>query len=145
MSLPQLRPMESRKSFSELSISEESDLVPSVYEWKNIKINKNSRVAEFSNKNLKDEDIVREIPTLSCFKNLKEFEVRNNYLTSLSCKIIVNNLNFIQTLDIRGNRIGDSGLIVIAAGLPKLKNLLISETEATDEGGRKIAESMSHL
>lgn len=145
LSLPQLKPMESRKSFSELTLSEESDIVPSVYEWKNIKITKNSRVAEFSNKNLRDEDIIREIPTVSCFKNIKEFEIRNNFITALSCKVIVNNLSFVQTLDVRGNRIGDSGVNVISSGLPQLKNLLISETGTTDVGGRGIADSMPHL
>ena len=84
--------------------------MPSAYEWKNIKLTQHSRAAEFSNKNLRDEDLIREIPSISCFKKLKEFEVRNNFLTALSCKIIVNNLDFLQSLDLRGNRVGDSGI-----------------------------------
>jgi Leucine-rich repeat (LRR) protein len=68
----------------------------------------------------------------SCFKKLREFEVRNNLLTALSCKIIVNNLSFLHSLDIRGNRVGDSGIETVAKGFPQLKNLLISETGTTD-------------
>ena len=49
-----LSTLESKRSCSELFNPEESELVPAPYHWKNIRINKNSRVAEFNNKNLKD-------------------------------------------------------------------------------------------
>lgn len=112
--------------------------MPSTYEWKNIRINKNSRVAELSNKNLKDEDLIKEIPKIGCFTNLKELEVRNNFITSLSCRIIANSLSFLNSLDIRGNMIGDAGIEIIAKGLSKLKSLFISETGATDRGGKIV-------
>ena len=66
-------------------------------------------------------------------------------MTALSCKIIVNNLEFLQGVDIRGNRVGDEGIEIIARGLPKLKNLLISETGATDRGGQMVADSFPGL
>jgi hypothetical protein len=40
--------------------------------------------------------------------------------------LLVNNLDFILALDLRGNRIGDPGIETIVKGLPHLKNLLIS-------------------
>jgi len=76
---------------------------------------------------------------------LREFESRNNFLTALSCKIIVNNLPFLHSLDLRGNRIGDSGIETVAKGFPQLKNLLVSETGITDKGGRCIADYMDGL
>ena len=48
-------------------------IAPVPYEWRNIKINKYTRTAEFNNKNLRDEDLIREVPIISCFRNLKEF------------------------------------------------------------------------
>lgn len=69
----QLQPLESKRSFSEIVNPEESAIAPATYEWRNIKLNKYSRAAEFNNKNLKDEDLIREIPKISCFRNIKEF------------------------------------------------------------------------
>lgn len=40
---------------------------------------------------------------------------------------------------------GDEGIEIIARGMPKLKNLLISETKVGDRGGQAIVDSMSAL
>lgn len=69
----QLQPLESKRSFSEMFNPEESAIAPATYEWRNIKLNKYSRTAEFNNKNLRDEDLIREVPKINCFKNIKEF------------------------------------------------------------------------
>ena len=66
-------PLESKRSISEIYNPEDSVMVPDTYEWKNIKISRFSRIGEFNNKNLRDEDMIREVPLLHCFRNLKEF------------------------------------------------------------------------
>jgi hypothetical protein len=100
---------------------------------------------QLSNKNIKDEDVIREIPKIACFRNIRELEIRNNSITSLSCKVIVSNMSFLQCLDIRGNKVGDKGLEYVIDGMPHLKSLMISETEATDVTGRLVAEKMDNL
>lgn len=137
--------LKSLRSISSIINPEEIEYLPDVYEWKNIKLNKFSRIVELSNKNLKDADLIREIPSISCFNNIREFEIRNNFITALSCRIIANNVSFIHSLDIRGNKIGDTGILYIVKGIPNLKNLFISETGATDKSVRHVAEKMDKL
>ena len=78
---------------------------------------------------------MEQIPILANYKNLKEFEIRNNKISCLSCSLIVNNLPFLLTVDIRGNKINDKGIIKLIKGLPKLKSFFISETLASNESG----------
>jgi hypothetical protein len=42
---------------------------------------------------------------------------------------------FLLTVDIRGNKITDKGIIKLIQGLPKLKSFFISETLCTDVTG----------
>ncbi len=44
-------------------------------------------------------------------------------------------MSFLKILDIRGNKVYDEGVIKLVKGLPLLKSLFISETEATDLSG----------
>jgi hypothetical protein len=39
-------------------------------------------------------------------------------------------------LDIRGNKVGDEGVIKIVHGVPTLKQLFVSETNLSDLGGK---------
>jgi hypothetical protein len=57
----QLIPLESKRSFSELFNPEDSEVMPPIYEWNNIKLTQHSRAAEFSNKNLRDEELFQEV------------------------------------------------------------------------------------
>jgi len=69
---------------------------------------------------------MEQVPILANYKNLKEFEIRNNKISCLSCNLIVNNLPFLLTVDIRGNLITDKGIIKLVRGIPKLKSFFIS-------------------
>lgn len=41
-------------------------------------------------------------------------------------------MSHLKSLDVRGNRIGDEGLLKIIDGIPLLKSLMISETNCTN-------------
>lgn len=79
-----------------------------------------------SNKNISDEELLREMPIISSFKNIQDVEIRNNRITSFSCKLIANNMRHVKVVDIRGNRVGDEGITTIIRGLPHLKSFMIS-------------------
>ncbi len=42
---------------------------------------------------------------------------------------------FLHSIDIRGNRITDKGIVKLINRIPNLKSFSISETQATDETG----------
>ena len=69
---------------------------------------------------------MEQVPILANYKNLKEFEIRNNKTSCLSCSLIANNLPLLLTVDIRGNLITDKGIIKLVRGIPKLKSFFIS-------------------
>ena len=50
-----------------------------------------------------------------------------------------------QSVDIRGNKVGDKGVEFIVKGLSHLKSLMVSETGITDVIGRLIARTMDNL
>lgn len=47
------------------------------------------------------------MPIISSFKNIQDIEIRNNKITSFSCKLIANNMRHLKVVDIRGNQVGD--------------------------------------
>ncbi len=78
---------------------------------------------------------MEQIPILAHYKNLREFEIRNNRISCLSCNLIANNMPFLLSVDIRGNNISDKGIIKLIQSIPKMKSFFISETLATDLTG----------
>jgi Leucine-rich repeat (LRR) protein len=66
-----------------------------------------------NNKKISDIDLMMKISSIGGFKNLQELEIRNNKITVLSCKVIASHLGFLKILDLRGNGIGDEGVIKI--------------------------------
>lgn len=115
------------------------------YTWKNVTLKVNSKVLELSNKNITDKDLIREMPVLSSFKGVKDFEIRNNRITTFSCKLIASNMLHLKSVDIRGNRVGDEGVIYLVKGLPHLKSLMISETGCTNRSARAVIDNMTDL
>jgi|JI10StandDraft_1071094.scaffolds.fasta_scaffold43742_3 hypothetical protein len=65
------------------------------------------------------------IPKLSNFSNIIELEARQNLLTHLSCTSISNFLPQIITLDLRYNKIGDTGISKLKR-MQNLKQLMAS-------------------
>lgn len=66
------------------------------------------------------------MPAISSFKHIKDFEIRNNKITSFSCRLIASNMSHVKLIDIRGNPVGDDGVIAIIKGIPHLKSFMIS-------------------
>ena len=116
-----------------------------IYKWKNVIIKHNSKVIELSNKNITDHDLFREMPVLSSFKNVKDLEIRNNKITSLSCKLIASSMTHVKSVDIRGNKVGDQGVIFLIKGLPHLKSFMISETGCTNTTASEVVKGLSNL
>lgn len=54
-------------------------------------------------------------------------------------------MKHIQVVDIRGNRVGDPGVIALVKGLNHLKSLMISETGCGNISARAIFESLKNL
>jgi hypothetical protein len=54
-------------------------------------------------------------------------------------------MKFINTLDLRGNKVGDAGVSKVVLGLPHLKALYVSETGITDTTGYLIASNLLDL
>ena len=69
---------------------------------------------------------------------MKDFEIRNNKFTAFSCKLIASNMMHVKSVDIRGNKVGDEGVIIITKGLPNLKSFMISETGCTNAAAKEI-------
>ncbi len=88
---------------------------------------------------------MEQIPILCNYKNLRELEIRNNKISCLSCSLIANNMSFLQVVDIRGNKIGDKGIIKIIQRIPNLKSFFISETLATDVVGEEVVRGLHML
>ena len=63
----------------------------------------------------------------------------------MTCRLIGGSLGHITTLDIRGNKITDEGIVKIIHSIPDLKSLMISECDATDKSGNEIADKLSSL
>jgi hypothetical protein len=85
------------------------------------------------------------MPILSSFKQIKDLEVRNNKITSLSCKIIASNMKHLKAIDIRGNAVGDEGVITLVKGIPHLKSFMISETRCTNLSAQAIVNGLADL
>lgn len=139
--------LKAKTSISEITNPEETDSVDlqKIYEWQNVKVTHNSRVVSLSNKNISDREVMEQIPRLSNFKNLKEFEIRNNKISCLTCSVIANNMPFLVSVDIRGNKISDKGILKLIRGIPKMKSFFISETLATDLSGEEVADKLPEL
>lgn len=54
-------------------------------------------------------------------------------------------MGFLKAIDIRGNPVGDEGVLKIVNAIPLLKSLCISETKAGDHSGKAIAEGIKDL
>lgn len=100
---------------------------------------------ELNNKNITDIDLMMKISSIGGFKNLQEFEIRNNKITMLSCKVIASHLNFLKVLDLRGNLVGDEGVSKIVEGIPNLKSLMVSETGMTDVSAMLVVRGLEAL
>lgn len=85
------------------------------------------------------------MPKLASFTNVSELEIRNNRITTFSCRLIASNMAHIKSVDIRGNRVGDEGVLHIVKGIPHLKGLLISETNCTNQSLRVIVQGLTSL
>jgi hypothetical protein len=70
--------------------------------------------------------MIKQIDKFSNFRNLQTIEIRNNKISALACKLIANHMNFLEAVDIRGNKIGDEGILIIVRAIPSLKSLMIS-------------------
>lgn len=82
------------------------------------------------------------MPKIASFKNVQQFQIRNNRITAFSCKVLASNLFHIKKLDIRGNKIGDEGVLIIVKSLSQLKDLLISETGCTNVALKGVLEGL---
>jgi hypothetical protein len=71
MASPALPDFFSKRSISEISNPEESEGLPDNYEWRSLRVTRTSRVIELSNRNMRDSDLIRELPAISCFRNVK--------------------------------------------------------------------------
>ena len=54
-------------------------------------------------------------------------------------------MNHITTLDLRGNKVGDTGISKVVTGLPNLKALYASETGITDLTGNLLVSNLINL
>jgi len=86
--------------------------------------------------------MIKQLPIVSTFRNIKEFEIRNNRITALTCNIIANEMRFLLVLDLRGNRVGDAGISKLVTGIARLKRFFISETGITDVTGLLICQHL---
>lgn len=48
-------------------------------------------------------------------------------------------------IDIRGNPVGDEGIVCIINGIPNLKGFLISDTNCTNITAKAIHEKLLHI
>ena len=96
------------------------------YEWKHLRFTRNTKIVDLSNRNITDEDMIKQIPIISTFTNIKELEIRNNKITALTCNIVANDMKFLSVLDLRGNKLGDTGISKIVSAMKNLKALYIS-------------------
>lgn len=108
-------------------------------------LNLKSKSLQLSNKSISDQELLKEIPKFSSFKNVQEFEIRHNKLTVLSCRLIASNMKHIKVLDIRGNNVYDDGIARIAEGLPNLRSFMMSETKCSNVGAQAIIDNLPNL
>jgi Ran GTPase-activating protein (RanGAP) involved in mRNA processing and transport len=100
---------------------------------------------QMSNRNITDSDILAHIGAIKHFPLLSSIELRNNRITSLSCKLIGSNLAHLSKVDIRGNKVGDNGVCIIAKNIRGMKEFYICETDATDHSVDVIIENLKCL
>lgn len=81
------------------------------------------------------------------FSRLVKLELRFNRITELTCRHIAVSLGSsgLRRLDIRGNKLKDSAVIIIARSLKKLNELFVCDNELSDESMAEIATSMKSL
>ena len=84
------------------------------------------------------------MPILSSFKNVSALQIRNNKITEFGCRLIAANMNYLKTIDIRGNKVGD-GIIKIIESIPTLKSFTISETGCTNLTAKAIIKYMHEI
>lgn len=78
-----------------------------------------------SNRRISDKELVDNIEMLKKLK-VTSLELRNNFITELSCKIIAFNINYLTKIDIRGNKVRDTGVITLAKHNLCLKEFFVS-------------------
>ena len=54
-------------------------------------------------------------------------------------------MKHITTLDIRGNNVGNEGIVKLAEGLPQLRSFMISETKCGNIGAEAIINNLPNL